>query len=172
MANRGVWLALTAAVLFGVSAPLAKLLLGGTSPQLLAGLLYLGSGVGLGVIWLVRRARGTSREAPLSRRDLPWLGGAIVAGGVTGPLLLMIGLTRTPASSASLLLNLEGVLTAAIAWIVFRENVDRRVFAGFLAIAAGGVVLSWEGHVAWETIAGPLAITGACLAFTGAQMLR
>ena len=127
MANRGVWLALTAAVLFGVSAPLAKLLLGGTSPQLLAGLLYLGSGVGLGVIWLVRRARGTSREAPLSRRDLPWLGGAIVAGGVTGPLLLMIGLTRTPASSASLLLNLEGVLTAAIAWVVFRENVDRRV---------------------------------------------
>src|SRR5919199_4042692 len=107
--QRGVALALLAAVLFGLSAPLAKLLLRGAAPQLLAGLLYLGSGLGLLVVWLTRRR--TPREAPLARRDVPWLAGAIAAGGVVGPVLLMAGLVRTPASSASLLLNLEGVFT-------------------------------------------------------------
>ena len=80
----------------------------------------------------------------LSRADLPWLAGAILAGGVVGPALLMYGLTRTDGATASLLLNLEAVLTASIAWIVFRENVDRRVFLGMVAIVAGGVVLSWD----------------------------
>jgi drug/metabolite transporter (DMT)-like permease len=135
-----VGLALLAAALFGLSAPLAKLLLGRTTPQLLAGLLYLGSGVGLFAVWLIRR--GGSREAPLTRRDAPWLAGAIAFGGVAGPLLLMIGLTRTPASAASLLLNLEGVFTALFAWFVFRENFDRRIALGMLAILVGGVVLS------------------------------
>jgi drug/metabolite transporter (DMT)-like permease len=118
---------LLAAVLFGLSAPLAKGLLRDAAPQLLAGLLYLGSGSGLLAVWLVRRGRAAGRaEAPLGRRDVPWLAGAIAAGGVLGPLLLMLGLARTPASSASLLLNFEGVLTALLAWFVFRENVDRR----------------------------------------------
>src|SRR5436305_3589319 len=90
--DRGVGFALLAAVLFGVSAPLAKLLLLAESPQLLAGLLYLGSGVGLTVVWLMRRNK--TREAPLTRRDAPWLAAAIAFGGVLGPLLLMAGLTR------------------------------------------------------------------------------
>ena len=109
----GVVLALLAALLFGVSAPFAKLLLRDASPQLLAGLLYLGSGVGLAIVSGVRRGR--NREATLRRSDVPWLAGAIAAGGVAGPLLLMLGLSRTPAASASLLLNLEGALTALIA---------------------------------------------------------
>jgi drug/metabolite transporter (DMT)-like permease len=161
--HRGVGLALLAAALFGASAPLAKLLLGRTTPQLLAGLLYAGSGLGLLAVWLVRR-RGT-REAPLVRRDMPWLAGAILFGGVAGPLLLMLGLARTPAATASLLLNVEGPLTATIAWFVFRENFDRRIALGMLAIVAGGVVLSWEGELAIGGIAGPLAIAGACLAW-------
>jgi drug/metabolite transporter (DMT)-like permease len=159
----GVGLALLAAVLFGLSAPFAKLLLGRTTPQLLAGLLYLGSGLGLLAVWLVRR--GGSREAPLSRRDAPWLAGAIAFGGVVGPLLLLIGLARTPAAAASLLLNLEGVLTAVLAWFVFRENFDRRIALGMLAIVAGGAVLSWEGGVRVGGFLGPLAIAGACLAW-------
>jgi drug/metabolite transporter (DMT)-like permease len=133
---------------------------------MLAGLLYLGSGLGLAVAWLIRRGRAAgAREAPLAVRDLPWLAGAIAAGGVAGPLLLMLGLARTPASSASLLLNLEGVFTAVIAWVVFRENVDRRVALGFLVIVLGGVVLSWEGSAAWGSALGPLAVAGACLAW-------
>ena len=161
--HRGAGMALLAAALFGLSAPFAKLLLGHTRPQLLAGLLYLGSGLGLLVVWLARR--GGSREAPLSRGDVPWLVGAIGFGGIAGPLLLMIGLTRTPAASASLLLNLEGVLTALLAWFVFRENFDRRIALGMFAIVVGGAVLSWEGRLAWGGLIGPLAIAGACLAW-------
>lgn len=159
----GVGLALLAAALFGVSAPFAKLLLRGATPQLLAGLLYLGSGVGLAVLWLWQRTRRTTREAPLTRRDLPWLAGAIAFGGGIGPVLLMAGLARTPASSASLLLNLEGVFTALLAWFVFHENFDRRIALGMVAIVLGGVALSWDGAVRWGGLAGPLAVAGACL---------
>ena len=162
--RRAVGLALAAAVLFGASAPLAKLLLANAAPQLLAGLLYLGSGIGLGVVWLrARHSAQLARETALTQRDVPWLAGAIAFGGVLGPLLLMIGLTRTPASGASLLLNLEGVLTALIAWFVFRENFDRRIALGMLAIVTGGALLSWEGRVSWGGLAGPLAVAGACL---------
>ena len=159
----GVAQALIAAVLFGASTPVAKGLLAGTSPQLLAGLLYLGSGVGLGTIWLVRRARRTTPDAPLTRRDMPWLGGAIVFGGVLAPLALMAGLTRTPASASSLMLNLEGVFTALIAWVVFAENVDRRIAVGMSAIVAGGAALSWQGRMAWGGATGPLLVVCACL---------
>ena len=151
--------ALLAALLFGVSAPVAKLLLQSITPQLLAGLLYIGSGLGLTLLWLARRRNRL--QAPLNRHALPWLSGAIAFGGVLAPLLLMIGLSRTPASAASLLLSFEGVFTALLAWFVFRENVDRRIALGMLAILAGGAVLSWQGRVAWGEVMGPLAIVAA-----------
>ena len=159
----GVAQALLAAVLFGASTPIAKGLLAGTSPQLLAGLLYLGSGLGLGTLWLLRRAKGTTPEAPLTRRDMPWLGGAIIFGGVLAPLALMAGLMRTPASASALMLNLEGVFTALIAWMVFAENVDKRIAVGMFAIVAGGAALSWQGRMAWGGAAGPLLVVLACL---------
>src|SRR6059058_2154991 len=97
--NRGIATALGAAILFGASAPLAKLLLEGAAPQLLAGLLYLGSGIGLGVVWLRRRQLPeAATERPLTRQDLPWLAGAILFGGAFAPVLLMTGLARTAAS--------------------------------------------------------------------------
>jgi drug/metabolite transporter (DMT)-like permease len=167
--SQGVALALAAALLFGAGAPLAKGLLREVSPQLLAGLLYLGSGTGLILLWLAHRRRTTpsrgAGEAPLSRADLPWLAGAILSGGVVGPLLLMLGLVRSPASAAALLLNLEGVFTAALAWVVFREHVHPRIALGMAAIIAGGVLLSWEGRLAWGGLTGPLAVAGACLAW-------
>jgi drug/metabolite transporter (DMT)-like permease len=158
--------ALAAALLFGASTPLAKLLVGDLPPLLLAGLLYLGSGLGLGgVLWL-RRLRRPAASAPLRipRADLPWLLGAIVFGGMLGPALLMGGLARTDAASASLLLNIEGVLTALIAWWVFRENADRRIVLGMAAIIAGGVLLSWQPGSAGLS-SGALLIVGACLAW-------
>jgi drug/metabolite transporter (DMT)-like permease len=161
--GRGVVYALSAAALFGVSAPLAKTLLHDASPQLLAGLLYLGSGIGLSIVAAIRRGDRRATEAPLARRDVPWLAGAILFGGAIGPVLLMIGLTRVPAASASLLLNLEGVFTALLAWIVFRENVDRRIALGMFAIVVGGLVLSWEGRADFGGLVGPLAVVGACL---------
>jgi drug/metabolite transporter (DMT)-like permease len=159
-------MALTSAALFGVSTPLAKLLLGsGVDPWLLAGLLYLGSGIGLSIVHLGGRFTGAlPAEAPLRRSDFPWLGLVVLAGGVAGPLLLMLGLARTPASSAALLLNVEGLATMSIAWLVFREYVDRRLLAGAFAILAGAVLLSWRGGPTGVGF-GALAIVGACLAW-------
>jgi len=162
---RGVTAALLAAALFGASTPFSKLLLGRIDPLLLAGLLYLGSGVGLAT-WIGLRtllAKGKNREAWLQRADPPWLGAAILAGGVIAPVLLMFGLTVTPASSASLLLNLEGVLTALLAWFVFKENFDRRIFAGMVAILLGGLLLSWRSRPEFGVPWGSLGIGGACL---------
>lgn len=163
----GIASALGAALLFGASTPFAKLLTGEIAPVLLAGLLYLGSGLGLLGWFLLRRlsARGrVAHEAALTRRDVPWLGGAILAGGVIGPVLLMLGLTYTGAATTSLLLNLEGVLTALLAWFVFRENFDRRIAFGMALIVAGGVLLSWPGKADGVPLAA-LAIAGACLAW-------
>jgi drug/metabolite transporter (DMT)-like permease len=161
----GPLLAIASAALFGASTPFAKRLLGdGLDPWLLAGLLYLGSGLGLGVAGLFRRRFEDSAEAPLRKPDLPWLALVIFFGGIAGPLLLMVGLSRTAAASAALLLNLEGLATMAIAWVVFREGVDRRLLVGAAAILAGAVVLSWRGGPAGLDL-GALAIAGACLAW-------
>jgi drug/metabolite transporter (DMT)-like permease len=161
----GVTFAIGAAVLFGASTPFAKILLGKTEPVLLAGLLYLGSGVGL-LIWRwLNRQLGSRHEAGLKLKDLPWLAGAIISGGILGPVLLLIGLRYTPASSASLLLNLEGVLTAVLAWFVFKENFDRRIAFGMAAISAGGLVLSWAGRPEFGVPWGAVAIAGACFAW-------
>lgn len=163
-----VWivLAMASAALFGASTPFAKLLLGGgLDPWMLAGLLYAGSGIGLGLFYLARRLRGGPiGEAQLQRADLPWLGLVILSGGLAGPVLLMLGLTQTSASSAALLLNVEGLATMGIAWVVFRESVDRRLMMGAVAILAGAVLLSWQGSAAGFGL-GALAIVGACVAW-------
>src|SRR5437764_15282872 len=165
MRRRAIAYALLSAALFGASTPLAKLLVGAMNPLALAGVLYLGSGIGLAAWLLLRHLRPLPERASFAMRDWPWLAAAIVAGGLAGPALLMYGLARTDAASASLLLNLEAVLTAALAWIVFRENVDRRVFAGMAAIVAGGAVLSWQHPPDMRALSGPLLIAGACFAW-------
>src|ERR1700730_17894302 len=143
----GVPMALASAILFGASTPFSKLLLSEVDPELLAGLLYLGAGVGLAFIHFGRAVVGLpAPEAPIRRSDMPWLAAVVVFGGMIGPLLLMLGLVRTNASSAALLLNLEGLATMSMAWLVFRENVDRRLLLGALAFLAGTVVLSREGR--------------------------
>ncbi|NBB47711.1 EamA family transporter [Rhizobium sp. CRIBSB] len=159
----GVPLALGSAVLFGASAPLSKWLLGSVDPWLLAGILYLGAGIGLALVHWGRPLIGLERvEAPLSRSDLAWLAAVVAFGGVMAPLFLMLGLSLTTASSASLLLNLEGLATMLIAWLVFRENVDRRLLVGAFAILLGAVVLSFDGG-GFELAPGGLWIAVACL---------
>ena len=161
----GVAAALASALLFGAATPLAKPLLGQVSPWLMAALLYLGSGLGL---WLLRRLNPSRQAVHIARGELPWLLGAIACGGVVAPVLLMLGLARLDAASASLLLNLEGVFTALLAWFAFKENVDRRIALGMAAIVAGSVLLSWPGAGASSTSAEGgwwpmLAVVGACL---------
>ena len=162
--NRGVLAALGAAALFGLSTPVAKTLVGGISPLLLAGLLYFGSGAGLSLL-LAARAIGLGQASIVRprRADVLWLLGAIAFGGAIGPYLLMYGLQMTDSASASLILNLEGVFTALMAWFAFKENFDRRIAAGMALIVAGGVVLSMGSALRVGGFLGPLAIAGACL---------
>ncbi|MFO0560685.1 MAG: DMT family transporter [Polyangiales bacterium] len=135
-------MAIGAALLFGASTPLSRALLAHVSPVMLAALLYLGAGLGLGLSWLVRRG------APLARADLPWLAGASLFGGVLGPIALLFGLRATPAGPASLLLNLESVFTALLAWALFREAIDRRLAAAMALVFAGSLALAWPSDAA------------------------
>ena len=164
--NPGISAALGAAALFGLSTPLAKTLVGEIPPLLLAGLLYTGSGVGLGIV-LAARAIGQGRASIIRPRgaDLIWLLCAIAVGGALAPYLLMYGLQLTDSASASLILNLEGVFTALLAWYAFKENFDRRIAAGMTLIVAGGVVISTGSAMRASGIVGPFAIAGACLAW-------
>lgn len=161
---RGPAFALLAAVLFGISPPLAKLLIGAIDPHLLAGLLYLGSGLGLAGVLVGRRFLDEADHARprIAGREWLWLGAAIFFGGVVAPVLLMTGLARTEAGSASLLLNLEGVFTAFIAWFLFREGVNRRVAAGFALILLGGLALSWTFGAGVRLSTSALLVVGAC----------
>jgi drug/metabolite transporter (DMT)-like permease len=161
-----VFCALVSAALFGVSTPAAKALVGSVHPAVLAGLLYCGAGVGVAVIrralpWIVSR----TPEVSLARSELPWLAGAIGSGGIVGPLLLMVGLSRTDAATASLLLTLEAAVTALMAWFIFHENYDRRIALGMACLIAGAGVLSWSGAPTLDNMLGPLAIVGACIAW-------
>jgi len=163
----GVGSALLAGVLFGASTPLAKRLIQDMDPWMLAGLLYLGSGIGLGAYRVLRYCMrgGRANEAALRGADRWWLAAAITAGGIMAPVLMMYGLRRTAGSSASLLLNLEGVFTILIAWFVFQENFDRRIALGVLAITAGALLLSAGASAEWGDAIGPITIAAACLAW-------
>ena len=162
--------AILAALLFGATAPLVKLLSTSIQPQLLAGVLYMGSGIGLGCWLLLRRMSGLipSTERHLKRIDLPWLFGAILVGGIIAPVMLVFGLLQMSGSAASLALNFESVFTALLAWFVFKEHFDRRVAFGMMAIFAGGLSLCCEGlspgshALAATNVTGILLVSGAC----------
>jgi drug/metabolite transporter (DMT)-like permease len=160
----GIICALASAILFGLGTPLAKILVGSVAPLMLAGLLYAGSGAGLTLVVAARRRR--SRRAwsiGMPRRgELAWLAAAILFGGVLAPVALMHGLAIAPASTASLLLNLEAVFTALLAWFVFRENFDRRIALGMMAIVAGGFVLAWTPGESASVSSGVPFIVAAC----------
>jgi drug/metabolite transporter (DMT)-like permease len=163
--QKGVMVALVSAALFGVSTPLAKVLVGTVSPLLLAGLLYSGSGLGLSLLLAARRG-WTSRESSLSlpgQGDWKWLAGAIFLGGVMAPVALTYGLVTALASTTSLLLNLEAAFTALLAWFLFHENFDRRVMSGMFCIVAGGLVLAWTPGSHGDASPGMALIVLACL---------
>jgi drug/metabolite transporter (DMT)-like permease len=157
--KRGAIYALLAAALFGASAPISKFLLGHIHPVVLAGYLYVGAFIGLGIYSLASSAYSNEKnEEPLGRSDIPWLAGAIIAGGIVAPILLMVGLTMVSGISASLLLNLEAVMTASIAVIAFREHAGKRLWVALLCMTVGGVLLSWDASEGRFSILGPVLI--------------
>jgi drug/metabolite transporter (DMT)-like permease len=157
----GILAALGSALLFGAATPLAKGLVDSNNPWMLAGLLYLGSGIGLSIY----RRLISAPSVTLPRAETLWFAGAVLSGGVVGPVPLMMGLKGSTASATALLLNMEGVFTALLAWFAFKENFDRRIAVGMLAIVAGAVILSWPGDAKIEALWPSLAILGACLAW-------
>jgi len=159
---------LCSASLFGASTPLARGLVGAVDPLWLAGLLYAGSGLGLSALLALRQggfAGANFRVAPFARADLPSLAAVVAAGGVVAPVLFTFGLARTSGAAASLLLNLETVLTVAIAWFVFREHRNARTVAGMVLIVAASAVLGGESGGDARVGAGALLIALACLAW-------
>lgn len=156
--------ALAAALLFGLSAPLAKLLLGDVAPVPLAALLYLGCGLALAAYAAVGRVSGLriGREARITPHDLPWIAGATLAGGVAAPIILLISLRFTPAATASLLLNFEAVATTLLAGLLWAEALGRRVWAAVAIITLASIVLSWGGAGLWGVSAGAVGILAAC----------
>ena len=163
--QRYAFFALLAAALFGAGTPLAKLLLQDTSPLLLAGLLYLGSGAGLLVIRIGRQLFISERhdEARLQSADYAWLAAAVVAGGICAPVLLMWGLSGTTAGAASLLLNLESVITTLIAAAIFREAVSARIWSAAAIMLAGALLLSYDAALPLSVSLNSLAVIAACL---------
>jgi drug/metabolite transporter (DMT)-like permease len=157
--------AILAALLFGMSAPLAKLLLGEMEPISLAGLLYLGSGLSLLVIKVCQPTgnRSTRAEAEIRKADLAWLAGAILAGGIAAPIILLFSLRNTPAATAALLLNFEGVATTFIASLVFKEAISRRAWWAILSITFASICLSIKPNNGWGLSLGALGILAACI---------
>jgi drug/metabolite transporter (DMT)-like permease len=167
MKRSAIFYALVSAALFGISTPAAKVLLGSIDSTVLAGLLYCGAGVGMTVVRVLSGAIAgpSAGDVSLGRKDLPWLAAAIFAGGIVGPVLLMFGLARTDAATASLLLTLESVLTALMAWFLFGENFGRRIVLGMGCLVLGAAMLSWSGQPTLAGLTGPLAIVAACCAW-------
>ena len=155
-------MAMFGAVLFGASAPVSKMFLGVIDPVLMAALLYLGSGIGLLIFMLARPFLGMKPGEKLVKADIPWLAGAVLAGGVAAPIVLMFGLQATPASTASLLLNFECVATTVLAVFLFREHVGKRTWLAVGCITLSSMILSFQGG-SLGLSAGALGIISACI---------
>jgi drug/metabolite transporter (DMT)-like permease len=155
--------ALLAAVFFGASAPISKVLLGDVPPVLMAAFLYLGSGTGIALVKISQRLTADQKEAGIKAPDVKWLAGAIVSGGILAPIVLMISLKNTPAATASLLLNFEGVGTTLIAMFFFRESISRRALSAIFVITLASIFLStsFEGRFAFSL--GALGVILACV---------
>ncbi len=168
-ASKGIACAVVTSLLIGVSTPISKVFLGQVQPWILAGLFYLGAGLGLAIIYLWRRRQNpqpSARANSVQGKDWLWLGAATLTGGLVAPVLLMFGIANSPASSASLLLSLEGVFTALLGWFVFRERFDWRIVWGMAAIIAGSIVLSWAKYSELGVSWGSLAVIGAGFAWS------
>jgi len=155
--------AMLAALFFGTSAPISKLFLGEVPPVLMAAFLYLGSGIGISLVKLSQRMTSSQKEAGIRRPDLGWLAGAIISGGILAPIILMVSLENTPASTASLLLNFEGVTTTLIALFFFHESISRRAFAAIFAITLASIFLSTNFQSGLGFSLGALGILLACI---------
>ena len=159
--NKGIWYSLAGSALFASGVPLSKFLLKTADPVLFAGLCYFASGAGLSVFSLTQDRN--SQEAPLAKKDWPWLAGSILCGGIIAPVLLMKGLALSPnASRAAILFTSEIIFTALLAWAVFKEHISTRVWLAALLVAAGAAALSGDSGIPHGFNKGLLLVVAAC----------
>lgn len=163
MNKRGIYAALLSAILFGMSPVACKAIVGDMSPFLLAGLLYLGSGLGLAGAVLRHPNQALEALRSLSRRQWGNFAGAIAAGGVTAPLFLAYGIRFGTATEVSLLLNFEAVATTLVAWIVFHEHIGRRVWIGKALIIGASILVVFSGGESIRLSLTGLSVLSACI---------
>ncbi len=155
-------LALLAAALYSVNIPLSKLLLGKVDSVMMAGLLYLGAGLGLLIYSLISKAVGKNViSEPLTKKELPYTV-AMVILDIAAPILLMIGITKCSSANVSLLNNLEIVATTLVAMVIFKETVSKKLAVAIALVVISGVILTFEGISAFDFSAGSLYVVGAC----------
>jgi len=158
-----VFQAILAAALFGISSPISKLLLEKIPPMLMAALLYLGAGIGMLFMSLIKRAKGrTQKEAKMSKKELPFTI-AMILLDIAAPIFLMIGLTTTTASNASLLNNFEIVTTSIIALFIFKEAIGKRLWIAISFITASSVMLSVAEFSSFSFSIGSIFVLLACI---------
>lgn len=162
----GVGFAIAAPLLYSISIPLSKVFLAQVDPWLLAGLMDLGAGIGMALVYGGRRLllRQPVRN-PLRGKDWTWMWGSILAGGLAAPVLQAYGIAYSTAAMASLLLNLEGVFTSLVAWFIFREAFNRSIAYGLSFITAGSLLLVWTNSASVAFSVGSMAVVGAALAW-------
>ena len=156
--KKAVFFAVLAAALYALNAPVSKLLLRNVPPTMMAGFLYLGAGIGMGILGLIRsRAGQAKKEIRLTKKDLPYTLGMIVLD-IAAPVFLMIGLKQTTAANASLLNNFEIVATSLIAMLLFREKISRQLWIAIFLITLSSVLLTVEDVGAFRFSAGSLFV--------------
>lgn len=156
--STGIFLAILAAALYALNSPLSKILLDYMPPTLMAGFLYLGAGVGMGVIWVIRKMEdGNNKEEALTKRELPHTVAMIVLD-IAAPIFLLLGLSGTTAANASLLNNFEIVATALIALLFFREKISPRLWMGIGFVMVSCAILSFEDITSFSFSGGSLFV--------------
>lgn len=158
-----IFWAILAAGLYALNAPVSKLLLEEVPPTMMAALLYLGAGIGLAMVRLVQRMIGKGKkEAPLTKKDMPYTVGMVVLD-IAAPIFLMVGLTMTTAANASLLNNFEIVATALIALFIFREAISRRLWLAIVLVTISSAILSVEDVTSFTFSYGSIFVLLACV---------
>lgn len=161
--NKGVFLAILAAGLYAINSPFSKILLDYMPSTLMAGFLYVGAGLGMLIIAVIRKARHTEvNEARLTKKELPYTIAMIVLD-IAAPISLLFGLKSTSSANASLLNNFEIVATAIIALMIFKEKISLRLWAGIVFVTVSCLLLSVEDFSSFQFSYGSLFIILACV---------
>ena len=161
--NKAIFYAILAASLYALNAPVSKLLLKDVPPTMMAGMLYLGAGIGMTLMGLVRSKTGNGKqEMQLTKKDLPYTLGMVILD-IAAPIFLMIGLSRTTAANVSLLNNFEIVATSIIALLIFKERIGKRLWIAINLITLSSILLSVEDSSSFSFSFGSLYVLAACV---------